>query len=135
MITVLCVFQSIIEPTILMLYAYLNQVFFENSSSAKLSEYFGTVFVYYIFLRIIITIPALLFSYLLLMAFLSKEKLYNVNFIMIFYLAVTVLITSVFIFIDSSTVHPIIIINITLISFAVVLLVASQKKKLKFLSD
>ncbi|RYE13150.1 MAG: hypothetical protein EOP34_09450, partial [Rickettsiales bacterium] len=123
-------FQSIIEPTILMLYAYLNQVFFENSSSAKLSEYFGTVFVYYIFLRIIITIPALLFSYLLLMAFLSKEKLYNLNFIMIFYLAVTVLITSVFIFIDSSTVHPIIIINITLISFAVVLLVASQKKKL-----
>lgn len=65
-----------------MLYAYLNQVLVKNSSAAKLSEYFNTVFTYYIFLRTIITIPALFFLYLLLMAFLGKEKLYNVYFIM-----------------------------------------------------
>jgi len=129
LVVLLCIFQSVIEPTILMTYAYLKQILI-NPTTVRFSDYFDTAFTYYIFLRIIITVPALIFSFLVLIAFLDKKRLHNLNIIMSFYLIITVVVTSIFLLIESSTVNPLIFVNIFLVSLAVVILLISQNKKL-----
>ncbi len=105
LITILCFVQSIIEPTLLMLYTLLRSIILKTVATS-MSGYFDSVFLYYFFLRIIITLPGLLIFFLVLIAFLKPERLFKMNYILLSYVLVNIVVSVIFLYWDSSFISP-----------------------------